>query len=303
MSGAKRSFHAVLHFTNAAAMLGQLPALLEGATRAALWVEPGLNSAVASRRVLLAMRAACPRVEWAVLGPKESMVFFEMEPAVAAFIPVLAMQARRPGQPRLAHWWQARQQLVKLGQLGMHAWVGVESVQAAKYHTAKHGPSPLFATLAKRIARHHPGAPVLRCALAPPDALNLPAFAPLQLGPSALARATAMFRAWPPTVSKHVLVLGHTEEATVVLQARHQQAMATLPTGAQALAVVLVYAPSMLVMRLRSNFPNWHFLNLAECLGVLAYADRVMGNAPWVTLLMGEMGRLDRMVLDKTHSQ
>ncbi|HEX4916833.1 MAG TPA: hypothetical protein VFV43_02930 [Limnobacter sp.] len=271
----------------------------QGMRRAALWVEPGIDSALAARRLLQAVSLYTPHMDWAVLGPRDHMVFFDMEPAVTAYIPLLSMQPRRPAQSALVHWWQVREQSRKLANLEMDLWVGGAAGSASAPLQAK--PHPQFVAQLKYNQRHRVNAAALWCTASLAAYASLPGHRPLELGPRALAKATALFRSWPPKLAKCVVVLGAMDEPLPVLQRRAEMAEhAVQQVGGHAMLVVLAVGELLRQRRLASAFPQWHWLAMPDCLGALAYADRVICHVPEITHLLAEMGRSDRLLLDKT---
>ncbi|HEX4879599.1 MAG TPA: hypothetical protein VFV39_07125 [Limnobacter sp.] len=270
--------------------------------RAALLVPPGIEQALAARRLLLALHAQHPGVEWAVLGPRSSLFVFEMDPAVAAYIPVQALEPRRPAQFRLAHWWQGRQHVRKLAQLPMDAWLGCQAT-ASVYPRAQVAMPPVYRRLFAALGSQQANKPQWWCAAQIDEYATLPGWGPLQLGPNALARATRLFQSMPPNVPKVVVVLGEASEPLGNLRARADQVQG-LPglEGGAWVWLVLAEGAAMRHRRMASQHPEWEFASLADCLGVLVYADRVMCHVPQITRLLSDIGRADRLMLDKTHT-
>ena len=260
-----------------------------GAGPMGLWINEGVGNALAARALLHHLAAHESNAEWVVLGPASSAAFFEMDAPVAAYIPLLGMQSRRPAQWRITHWWSARQQRQQLRAVGLQRVFGVRPAGHKEW-----------LSLSRQL--HCPFLAVLGAL----DAfLELP-HPILQAGPSALAYATHVFRGTPPNKSKEVLFVELRASDTTSLNklqvdvdrlAKHESA------SVERVIAVVSELPEFMQRRLAQNHPDWHWVTMTQAFGLLGYADRVIGTNIDITLIGQEMGRGALFVLDKTHSQ
>lgn len=256
--------------------------------RIGVWFDAGLENALAVRAALGGLQAEYPGADWVLLGPRESLFLFEMDERISAYIPLRALETRRPAQTRLSFFLEKRAQYKKLRGLQLDLCLGVSVTQVGKQfqHFVK------LLNVSGRFICH-----------------DLPEFQSsprpeLQAGAQALALATQHYRMLPPHTSKALLVLGNEPGQTLGLDAQWKTAQDILALEgiAHTTTVVLCGKDKLQVRQLAKAHPDWLRLDLQQAMGFLAYVDRVISFSPNVTRICGEMGRSDRLVLVKKDS-
>lgn len=262
---------------------------MAGALRIGVWFGTGLESALAVRAALGGFRAEYPGADWVLLGPRESLFLFEMDERISAYIPLLALEPRRPAQSRISFFLQQRAQYKKLHGLQLSFCIGV----------SVNGIGKQFQQFLKRLSV--PGHFVCH---------DLPLFLSnprpeLQAGAQALALATQYYRLLPPHCLKVLLLLSGEPGQTLGLAAQWKAAQDTLALEGVSHTTTAVICSSKNKLQLRQlaqSHPDWLRLDLPQAMGFLAYADRVICFSPNITRICKEMGRSDRLVLVKKDS-
>ncbi len=253
-----------------------------------LWLGEGVPNALAARALLHRLASHYSNTNWVVMGPVSSACFFEMDACVAAYVPLIGLQVRRPSQSRLAHWWATRQQLRKLRAIGLQRVFGLQPNEHRQWVAlGRLLDCPCHAVLG-----------------AVDEFLSLP-HPVLEAGPSALAYATHVFRRAQPHKLKEVL-FAHLNSADLnslnAIQADFDSIWVVDSTSAERVLAVLSELPDFMQRRLAEKHPDWHWVTMPQAFGLLGYADRVITTNTDITLIGREMGREALFVLDKTHS-
>ena len=256
--------------------------------RIAVWFGTGLNNALAARAALGAFQAEYPGADWVLLGPRESLFLFEMDSRISAYIALRALEPRRPAQSRLSFFLEKRAQYKKLQGLQLDLCLGVSVNQADK-------PFQQVLRLLKVSGR-------LVCNSLP-QFLSSPR-PELQAGPQALALATHHYRMVPPNALKVLVLLVEEPGQVLGLEAQWHNAQNMLACGgiAQATTAVVCSNGKLQARQLALAHPDWLRLDMPQAMGFLAYADRVITFSPDITRICSEMGRADRLLLDKKDS-
>lgn len=273
-------------------MSGCLPA----SQRIGVWFGQGLHSALAARATLGPLQAEHPGADWVLFGPLGRLFLFEMDERVPAYIPLRALEPRRPAQSRLSYYLEKRAQFKKLRGLKLELCIGVSALDA----------SPELNQLAAAQFQHVQkmlgvGGKFVQQELSVFFQAERPL---LQAGPQALAYATQLYRKTPPSLTKAVVLL-YAEENTPSLDMQWQALQCSLAQlgGNTYLTVAAVVGENRLLARqLSASQPGWLQLGLPQAMGLIAYADRVISASEAITLICAEMGRSDRLLLVKSHS-
>ena len=269
--------------------------------RLGLWFPTGIDNALAARAALGGLLAQNPDADWVLFGPRQSLFLFEMDDRVPVYIPLRALEARRPAQSRLSYYLEKRAQFKKLRGLGLDFCFGVSVLQIDPHANAavakqfEHALS-MLGVRGELIQREE------RAFLAMPRP-------ELQAGPQALALATQFYRKVPPNHSKHLLLLGQMDDqdAPVDTQWQHLQpalhAISVAPNATtHVVTAVITHGDRLSARQLTRAHPDWLQVNMAQAMGLIAYADRVICSSETITRICAEMGRSERLLLGKSHS-
>lgn len=255
--------------------------------RLGLWVGPGISDALVARALLVKLASFYPKADWVVFSNRANLCFFEMDPRMSAYIPLMSLDARRPAQGRFGHWLAARAQYKKLKALGLHGtWAAGFGEAPAQYTRF----AQQVCQAASAVWVHAPAQ----------EWLQLPTPL-LDAGASALAHATRLYRSVNPALQKVLCVLGRVgsleQSHLAQLKQRMQAVQAELGQQAgihlQTCALLEgVEAGGVLARRLAAEMgQNCQLVGLSELLGLLAYADQVRVSDPDITRICIEMGR------------
>lgn len=107
-------------------MSGCLPA----SQRIGVWFGQGLHNAMAARAAWGQLQAEYPGADWVLFGPQASLFLFEMDARVPVYIPLRALEPRRPAQTRLSYYLEKRAQFKKLRGLKLDLCIGVSALAA-----------------------------------------------------------------------------------------------------------------------------------------------------------------------------
>lgn len=258
------------------------------AKRIGVWFDVGLENALAVRAALGGLQAEYPGADWVLLGPRESLFLFEMDERISAYIPLRALEPRRPAQSRLSFFLEKKAQYKKLRGLQLDLCLGVSVAQIGKQfqHFLK------LLNVSGRFICHD-----LSVFLSSPRP-------ELQAGAQALALATQHYRVSPPHSLKVLVVFGDAPGQSRGLDAQWKAAQDILAREgvAHVTMAVLCGKGKLQARRLAQAHPDWLRLDLPQAMGFVAYADRVISFSPDITRICAEMGRSDRLVLDKKDS-
>lgn len=266
--------------------------------RFGLWFGNGLDNALAARAVLGDLQTDNPGADWVLFGPRDSLFLFEMDERVPVYIPLRALEPRRPAQSRLSYYLEKRTQSKKLRGLGLVQCFGVAVLQR----------TALQDTTARKLFEHAlsmlgVGGELLHKAHAEFAMLPRPE---LQAGPQALAFATRLYRKVPPNQPKHLLLLGQLNDQDESVEVQWQQAKQMLVTGSESVATVnlitavITLGNRLMARHLAKAHPDWLQVDAAQAMGLIAYADRVICCSGAITRICVEMGRSDRLLLGKS---
>lgn len=269
--------------------------------RLGLWFAPGVDNALAARAALGDLQAQNPAADWVLFGPRENLFLFEMDDRVPIYIPLRALEPRRPAQSRLSYYLEKRAQFKKLRGLGLDACFGVavlhvdsqENIRAAKRFEYALG---MLGVRGELIHKTH------KAFLAMPRP-------ELQAGPQALVFATQFYRKVPPNQLKQLLLLGQIDDQDEPVHTQWQHTQQTLhansaghATPAHLLTAVITNGDRLSARQLTRAHPDWLQVNVAQAMGLIAYADRVICCSGTITRICIEMGRSDRLLLGKSNS-
>jgi len=265
--------------------------------RIGVWFGQGLHSALAARATLGPLQAEHPGADWVLFGPRGSLFLFEMDERVPVYIPLRALEPRRPAQPRLSYYLEKRAQFKKLRGLRLNLCIGVSAL--ADLPEQNQQAAAQFQHVQKML---NVGGRFTQQDLS----AFLHAERPLlQAGPQALAYATQLYRKTSPSLTKAVALLYAEENESTSLDLQWQALQASLAQlgGNAHLTVAAVVGDNRLLARqLSTHHPDWLQLDLPQAMGLIAYADRVICASEVITLVCEEMGRSDRLLLVKSHS-
>lgn len=262
--------------------------------RIGLWFGPGLEHALAARAALGELQREYPGADWVLFGPRGSLFLFEMDERVQVYISLRSAEPRRPAQSRLSYFLEKRAQFKKLRSLGLNLCIGVAVLSQAENGAALNrqaaeefkqvqrmlGVSGRFLQNEESVF-HQISAPVL------------------EAGPQALAFATNHHRSVSPNQTKLLVVI---EGSEFDAQWKQAQAAASGFHSASMTVAAIVAGDRLLARRLAQSHPDWLQVDLAQAMGLIAYADRVICSSPAITRICSEMGRTDRLLLGKSHS-
>lgn len=273
-------------------MSGCLPA----SQRIGVWFGQGLHSALAARAAWGQLQAEYPGADWVLFGPLGRLFLFEMDERVPAYIPLRALEPRRPAQSRLSYYLEKRAQFKKLRGLKLELCIGVSALDASL--ELNQLAAAQFQHVQKMLGV---GGKFIQQELS----VFLQAERPLlQAGPQALAYATQLYRKTPPSLIKAVALLYAEENAPgldMQWQALHDN-LAQLGSNVHLTVAAVVGDNRLLARQLSTHHPDWLQLGLPQAMGLIAYADRVISASEAITLICAEMGRSDRLLLVKSHS-
>ena len=274
---------------------------MENRKRLGLRFPTGIDNALAARAALGDLLAKNLNADWVLFGPRQSLFLFEMDDRVPVYIPLRALEARRPAQSSLSHYLEKRAQFKKLRGLSLDSCFGVSVLQVDPQANA---------AVAKQF-EHALGMLSVRGELIQREESAFQAMpAPeLQAGPQALAFATRFYRKVPPNRLKHLLLLGQLggQDEPVDTQWQHMQQTLHVNNVASAAAAhvvtaVITHGDRLSARQLTQAHPDWLQVDTAQAMGLIAYADRVICCSETVTRICAEMGRSERLLLGKSHS-
>lgn len=269
--------------------------------RLGLWFPTGIDNALAARAALGDLLAKNPDADWVLFGPRQSLFLFEMDDRVPVYIPLRALEARRPAQSRLSYYLEKRAQFKKLRGLSLDFCFGVSVLQIDPHANA---------AVAKQFG-HALGMLGVRGELIQREESAFLAMPrpELQAGPQALAFATQFYRKVPPNQLKHLLLMAQIDglDKTVDTQwLDMQQTLQANAAGSTAAAhvvtAVISHGDRLSARQLTQAHPDWLQVDPAQAMGLIAYADRVMCSSETITRICVEMGRSERLLLGKSHS-
>ncbi|WP_291813368.1 hypothetical protein [Limnobacter sp.] len=264
--------------------------------RIGVWFGQGLHNALAARAALGQMQVEHPGADWVLFGPRSSLFLFEMDERVPVYIPLRALEPRRPAQTRLSYYLEKRAQFKKLRGLKLDLCIGLSaSVPLPELNLQA---ATQFQHVQKMLGI---GGKFMQQELS----VFLQAERPLlQAGPQALAYATQLYRKTSPSLIKAVALLYAEENApSLDLQWQAlQRSLAQLGGNTYLTVAAVVGENRLLARQLSASQPGWLQLGLPQAMGLIAYADRVITSSEVITLICAEMGRSDRLLLVKSHS-
>jgi hypothetical protein len=269
---------------------------MPGVQRIGVWFDRGFESALAIRAVLGQLQAEHPGADWVLFGPRGCLFLFEMDERVPVYIPLRALEPRRPAQTRLSYYLEKRAQFKKLHGLKLDLCIGVSALAS----------SPEVNQQAAEQFRHAQkmlgvGGQFIQQELSS----FLPVEKPLlHAGPQALAYATQLYRKTSPGLIKAVALL-YAEEKASNLDSQWdamQNSLTQLGSNTHLTVAAVIGDNRLLARQLSASQPSWLQLALPQAMGLIAYADRVISASEVITLICAEMGRSDRLLLVKSHS-
>ncbi len=273
-----------------------MPGCLPVSQRIGVWFGQGLHNALAARAALGQMQVEHPGADWVLFGPRSSLFLFEMDERVPVYIPLRALEPRRPAQTRLSYYLEKRAQFKKLRGLKLDLCIGLSaSVPLPELNLQA---ATQFQHVQKMLGI---GGKFMQQELS----VFLQAERPLlQAGPQALAYATQLYRKTSPSLIKAVALLYAEENApSLDLQWQAlQRSLAQLGGNTYLTVAAVVGENRLLARQLSASQPGWLQLGLPQAMGLIAYADRVITSSEVITLICAEMGRSDRLLLVKSHS-
>ncbi len=273
-----------------------MPGCLPVSQRIGVWFGQGLHSALAARAAWGQLQAEYPGADWVLFGPRGSLFLFEMDARVPVYIPLRALEPRRPAQTRLSYYLEKRAQFKKLRGLKLNLCVGVSAL--ADLPEQNQQADAQFQHVQKMLGI---GGKFIQQELS----VFLQAERPLlQAGPQALAYATQLYRKTSPGLLKAVVLLFAEESEPgldIQWQALHSS-LVQLGSNVHLTVAAVVGDNRLLARQLSTHHPDWLQLGLPQAMGLIAYADRVISASEAITLICAEMGRSDRLLLVKSHS-
>jgi|GEM_PF-1049660 len=274
-----------------------MPGCLPVSQRIGVWFGQGLHNAMAARAAWGQLQAEYPGADWVLFGPRGSLFLFEMDARVPVYIPLRALEPRRPAQTRLSYYLEKRAQFKKLRGLKLNLCIGVSALAALPEQNQQ--ADAQFQHVQKMLGV---GGQFMQQEL--PSLLR--AERPLlQAGPQALAYATQLYRKTPPGLPKAVALLYAEENTPTSLDLQWQAlqcSLAQLGGNTHLTVAAIVGGNRLLARQLGTSQPGWLQLGLPQAMGLIAYADRVISASEAITLICAEMGRSDRLLLVKSHS-
>lgn len=265
---------------------------MAGAQRIGLWFGAGLENALAARAVLGELQAERPGASWVLFGPRSSLFLFEMDDRVAVYIPLRSLEPRRSAQSRLSYYFEKRAQFKRLRGLQLDECLGVSIVLGTEAN-----PNDLkqFQHVQRMLGV---GGQLTQRDMAVFMAAKRPL---LEAGPQALAFATQHHRKLNPGQLK-LLVLLNGVEGGVVQQWLVAQNSLFVEQPHSITVAVVTNGNRLLARQLAQTRPDWLQVDLAQAMGLIAYADRVISSSEIVTRICYEMRREDRLLLGKSNS-
>ena len=269
--------------------------------RLGLWFSTGIDNALAARAALGDLLAKNPDADWVLFGPRQSLFLFEMDDRVPVYIPLRALEARRPAQSRLSYYLEKRTQFKKLRGLGLDSCFGVSVLQGDTHLDAE-----AFKQFEDALSMLGVRGELIQREESAFHAMPTPE---LQAGPQALAFATQFYRKVPPNHSKHLLLLGKIDGQDESVDSQWQHVQHTLQANnvtpaatAHVVTAVITHGDRLSARQLTQAHPDWLQVDTAQAMGLIAYADRVICCSETITRICAEMGRSDRLLLGKSHS-
>lgn len=269
--------------------------------RLGLWFAAGIDNALAARAALSELQGRHPGADWVLFGPGESLFLFEMDDRVPVYIPLRALEARRPAQSRLSYYLEKRAQFKKLQSLRLDSCFGV-----ALLHADPRINTQVANTFADTLGELGVSGELMHKEKSAFSAMQRPE---LQAGPQSLAFATRLYRKVPPNQSKQLLLLAHIGAQDEPIDTQWQQVhqvfqadSAGFATTVHALTAVITNGDRLVARQLAQTHPDWVQVNVAQTMGLIAYADRVICCSETITRICIEMNRSDRLLLGKSYS-
>ena len=175
--------------------------------RIGVWFGQGLHNALAARAALGQLQVEHPGADWVLFGPRSSLFLFEMDERVPVYIPLRALEPRRPAQTRLSYYLEKRAQFKKLRGLKLNLCIGVSAL--ADLPEQNQQADAQFQHVQKMLGV---GGQFMQQELSGFLRAERPM---LQAGPQALAYATQLYRKTSPSLIKAVALL-HAEENAIL---------------------------------------------------------------------------------------
>ncbi|MFP5482021.1 MAG: hypothetical protein ACLGGW_01915 [Gammaproteobacteria bacterium] len=264
--------------------------------RIGVWFGQGLHSALAARAAWGQLQAEYPDADWVLFGPLGRLFLFEMDERVPAYIPLRALEPRRPAQSRLSYYLEKRAQFKKLRGLKLDLCIGISATVPSPELNLQ--TATQFQHVQKMLGI---GGDFIQQELSDFLQTERPL---LQAGPQALAYATQLYRKTSPGLPKAVALLYAEENAPgldMQWQALHSS-LAKLDSNVHLTVAAVIGENRLLARQLNTSQPAWLQLALPQAMGLITYADRVITSSEVITLICAEMGRSDRLLLVKSHS-
>lgn len=264
--------------------------------RIGIWCCGGLQESLAARRLLNTLHATHPQASLIVLGPRDSLAFFEMDKCVAAFLPLNALEPPRPTQGRVARYLENRASFKKLRGLQLDACVSVMPAENNAFQSQIEGSWRLFVRM---LAFRPERAIAVQPSSANPVSHQAEA---LQPGPQAIAYANKVYHHAPPRCVKVLVYLGKATESLSVLQQREEFARQLIERRRSELlgtmghelfvsTLVVTTGNRLLRRQLMANLGSLTLVNWNQLIGHMAYVDWVLPVSPDITAIASEMDR------------
>lgn len=261
--------------------------------RIGVWFGQGLENALAARAALGKLQAEYPGADWVLFGPRESLFLFEMDDRVPVYIPLRALEPRRAAQTRLSFYLEKRAQFKKLRRLQLHLCFGVAVLSSGAEQRQQ--AAEQFQRALKMISTSGQW-------IEQEISLFMQEKRPLlQAGPQSLAFATQLHRHTPPHLGKLLVLLDGVEIIALENQLLSAQSLIKSEEAMHATVAVITTGDRLASRRLNALHSDWLQTSVAQAMGLIAYADRVICFSPAVTLVCQEMGRADRLLLVKSN--
>ncbi|HEX5485067.1 MAG TPA: hypothetical protein VFX23_03630 [Limnobacter sp.] len=264
-----------------------------------IWLHGGAQEAVAARRLLDQLNRVHPEARILVIGSRTTLAFFEMDDRVAAYLPIAALEPRRPAQSKIFKYLDDRAQFKKLGQLQLDACVAVcpngEASDSEDMRAAER--------LWRQFVRTTRIKSEMAIALTWSGNISRPNDAPvMQPGPKAIAHANTIYHQSPPHAVKVLVYLGSCSESNDLMTQRIQLAQQCVKQhrdillgamGRELFVSLLMLASGdrLQQRRIADSHSSVTLINWNQLIGHMAYADWVVPLDGAITMIAVEMGR------------